>query len=79
MLEPIPGAAIGLIAVTLVSVFCEWVFFSPEQLAKPGFNVASASLGWALSGFSNGTVWLIFGACCSWPCRCSPMCSIHPK
>ncbi|TCK32437.1 L-tartrate/succinate antiporter [Paraburkholderia sp. BL8N3] len=62
MLEPIPGAAIGLIAVTLVSVFCEWVFFSPEQLAKPGFNVANASLSWALSGFSNGTVWLIFGA-----------------
>jgi L-tartrate/succinate antiporter len=62
MLEPIPGAAIGLIAVTVVAVFCEWVFFSPEQLAKPGFNVANASLGWALSGFSNGTVWLIFGA-----------------
>lgn len=62
MLEPIPGAAIGLIAVTVVSVFCEWVFFSPEQLAKPGFNVANASLNWALSGFSNGTVWLIFGA-----------------
>jgi L-tartrate/succinate antiporter len=38
------------------------VFFSPEQLAKPGFNVANASLSWALSGFSNGTVWLIFGA-----------------
>ena len=62
MLEPIPGAAIGLIAVTIVAVFSEWVFFSPGQLAKPGFNVANASLGWALSGFSNGTVWLIFGA-----------------
>ncbi|MCC8404071.1 anion permease [Paraburkholderia sp. MMS20-SJTN17] len=62
MLEPIPGAAIGLIAVTIVAVFSEWVFFSPEQLAKPGFNVASASVSWALSGFSNGTVWLIFGA-----------------
>lgn len=62
MLEPIPGAAIGLIAVTLVAVFSEWVFFSPAQLAKPGFNVANAGLSWALSGFSNGTVWLIFGA-----------------
>ena len=40
----------------------EYVFFSPEQLAKPGFNPASASLSWALSGFSNTTVWLIFGA-----------------
>ncbi|WP_233886867.1 anion permease [Paraburkholderia flagellata] len=62
MLEPIPGAAIGLIAVTVVAVFSEWVFFSPEQLAKPGFNVANASLAWALAGFANGTVWLIFGA-----------------
>jgi len=38
------------------------VFFSPEQLAKAGFNPASAALSWALSGFSNSTVWLIFGA-----------------
>lgn len=62
MLEPIPGAAIGLIAVTLVTVFCELVFYSPEQLAKPGFNPANAALAWALSGFANSTVWLIFGA-----------------
>ncbi|GLC94905.1 ABC transporter permease [Cupriavidus sp. TA19] len=62
MLEPIPGAAIGLIAVTVVTVFCEWVFYSPEQLAKPGFNPANAALAWALSGFANSTVWLIFGA-----------------
>jgi L-tartrate/succinate antiporter len=62
MLEPIPGAAIGLIAVTLVTVLAQWVFFSPEQLAKAGFNPASAALSWALSGFSNNTVWLIFGA-----------------
>ncbi|QEZ46581.1 anion permease [Cupriavidus oxalaticus] len=62
MLEPLPGAAIGLIAVTLVTVLCEWVFYSPEQLAKPGFNPANAALGWALSGFANSTVWLIFGA-----------------
>ncbi|MEM5277603.1 anion permease [Cupriavidus taiwanensis] len=62
MLEPLPGAAIGLIAVTLVTVLCEWVFYSPEQLAKPGFNPANAALAWALSGFGNSTVWLIFGA-----------------
>jgi L-tartrate/succinate antiporter len=62
MLEPIPGAAIGLIAVTLVTVLAEWVFYSPAQLAKPGFKAANAALSWALSGFSNGTVWLIFGA-----------------
>ena len=62
MLEPIPGAAIGLIAVTLVTVLSEWVFFSPTELARPGFKAANASLAWALSGFANGTVWLIFGA-----------------
>src|SRR5215203_5331648 len=62
MFEPLPGGAIGLIAVTLVTVLSEYVFYSPEQLAKPGFNAARAALSWALSGFSNSTVWLIFGA-----------------
>jgi L-tartrate/succinate antiporter len=38
------------------------VFYSPKQLSKLGFNVANASLSWALFGFSNGTVWPIFGA-----------------
>ena len=62
MFEPLPGGAIGLIGVALVTVLSPWVFFSPEQLAKPGFNDARAALSWALSGFSNTTVWLIFGA-----------------
>jgi di/tricarboxylate transporter len=62
MFEPLPGGAIGVIGVTLVTVLSEYVFFSPEQLAKAGFNAARASLSWALSGFSNTTVWLIFGA-----------------
>jgi L-tartrate/succinate antiporter len=62
MFEPLPGGAIGLIAVALVTVLSEYVFYSPEQLAKPGFNPARAALSWALSGFSNSTVWLIFGA-----------------
>ena len=62
MLEPIPGAAIGLIAVTVVTALAKWVFYSPEQLARPGFNAANAALAWALSGFANSTVWLIFGA-----------------
>ncbi|HEU4340680.1 MAG TPA: anion permease [Candidatus Binatia bacterium] len=62
MFEPLPGGAIGLIGVALVTVLSEYVFFSPEQLAKTGFNPARASLSWALSGFSNSTVWLIFGA-----------------
>jgi L-tartrate/succinate antiporter len=62
MFEPLPGGAVGLIGVTLVTVLSEYVFFSPEQLAKAGFNPARAALSWALSGFSNTTVWLIFGA-----------------
>ena len=38
MFEPLPGGAIGLIGVTLVARLSEYVFYSPEQLAKPGFN-----------------------------------------
>ena len=53
MLEPLPGGAIGLIGVTFVARLSEYVFYSPEQLAKPGFNPDNASLSWALSGFSN--------------------------
>jgi L-tartrate/succinate antiporter len=62
MFEPLPGGAIGLIGVTLVTVFSQYVFFSPEQLAKAGFSPARAAMSWALSGASNSTVWLIFGA-----------------
>lgn len=62
MLEPLPGAAIGLIGVSVVTVLSPWVYFSAEQLAKPGFKPANASLSWALSGFSNTVVWLIFAA-----------------
>ena len=62
MFEPLPGGAIGLIGVALVTVLSPWVFFSPEQLAKAGFNAPRGALSWALSGFSNTTVWLIFGA-----------------
>ena len=62
MFEPLPGGAIGLIGVALVAVLSEYVFFSPDQLAKAGFNAPRAALSWALSGFANTTVWLIFGA-----------------
>jgi L-tartrate/succinate antiporter len=60
--EPLPGGAIGLIGVTVVAVLSPHVYFSPAQLAEPGFSAARSSLAWALSGFSNATVWLIFGA-----------------
>ncbi len=50
ILEPIPPAAVGFVGVFIVAVL---------GLAgpKPG-----DSIRWALSGFSNTTVWLIFGA-----------------
>jgi L-tartrate/succinate antiporter len=62
VVEPLPLAAVGIIAVTLVTVLSRWVLFSPQELARPGFSSANSSLSWALSGFSNPSVWLIFGA-----------------
>ncbi|MDH5287570.1 MAG: anion permease [Betaproteobacteria bacterium] len=62
MLEPLPGGAVGLIGVAAVAVLAPYVLFAPAELARPGFKPANAALAWALSGFSNGTVWLIFGA-----------------
>ena len=62
VLEPLPGGAIGLIGVTVATLLAKYVLYSPAELAKPGFNPANAALAWALSGFSNSIVWLIFGA-----------------
>src|ERR1044071_3949385 len=62
MFEPLPGGAIGLIGIAIVTVLAPWVLYSPADLAKAGFNPTNAALTWALSGFSNSTVWLIFGA-----------------
>ncbi len=62
MVEPLPGGAIGLIGVTLAAILSPWVLFAPADLDKPGFKATGAALSWALSGFSNSTVWLIFGA-----------------
>jgi L-tartrate/succinate antiporter len=62
VLEPLPGAAIALIGITVVTILAPFVLFSPQQLLQPGFRMPSAALTWALSGYSNPTVWLIFGA-----------------
>src|SRR6516162_9778836 len=62
MLGPLPGGAIGLAGVTLATLLAPWVLYGPAELAKPGFNPSTAAINWALSGFSNATVWLIFGA-----------------
>ena len=56
--EPLPGAVIGLTGVVVIALCSQWLLFSPEQLAAPGFKMAGASFKWAVSGFGNSTVWL---------------------
>lgn len=58
--EPFPPASIGLIAITIAGVF--GLVFTPAQRADPSFKFPAEALKWALSGFINSTVWLIFGA-----------------
>lgn len=62
ILEPLPGAVVGLIAVVVIGVLYKWTLFSPEQLAMPDFKAPNEAFKWVVSGFTNGTVWLIFGA-----------------
>ncbi|MBP2170242.1 L-tartrate/succinate antiporter [Erwinia toletana] len=62
IIEPLPGAVIGLTAVVIIALGGQWLLFSPEQMAAPNFKLASQSFKWAVSGFGNSTVWLIFGA-----------------
>src|SRR5438093_7010978 len=60
--EPLPGAAVGLIGVAVVTALAPTVLYGPAELAKAGVNPADAAMTWALAGFSNATVWLIFAA-----------------
>jgi L-tartrate/succinate antiporter len=58
--EPIPAAGVGLIGVTVIAV--SGLAFTPAQLANPAFKPPAEAIKWALAGFANSTVWLIFGA-----------------
>lgn len=60
VLEPIPAAAVGLLGVAVAALLR--LPFRPEQLAKAGFDAPVEAIRWALAGFSNSTVWLIFAA-----------------
>jgi len=60
ILEPIPSAAIGVIGVTLAATLR--LVYTPAHIGDPTFNLTRESIKWALSGFGNTTVWLIFGA-----------------
>ena len=62
VLEPVPNAAAGLFGVSVTVALSRWVLFSPEELARPGFDSRSRALEWALSGFQNPAVWLAFSA-----------------
>ena len=62
ILEPVPPAATGVIAITLGSLLAPWTLFGPAELAKPGFKIASETVKWAFSGFASNTVWLVGGA-----------------
>src|SRR6185437_16141168 len=50
VLEPLPPSAVGLIGVSTAVVLGD---VAPEP---------DVAIKWGLSGFSDGTVWLIFGA-----------------
>jgi L-tartrate/succinate antiporter len=56
VVEPIPAAAAGLIGVTLAAALN---LVPAQQGVAP---IPADAVRWALSGFSNGTVWLIFVA-----------------
>ncbi|MEN9634423.1 MAG: Tartrate transporter [Verrucomicrobiota bacterium] len=58
--EPIPLGATGIVSVVIIAVN-GWGF-SPKQLADPTFRPPAEAVKWALAGFSNPTIWLIFGA-----------------
>ena len=62
IVETLPGSAIGLIGVTVVTALAPWTLFGPAELSTPGFNAPARAIEWALSGFSNSTVWLAFSA-----------------
>ena len=62
MTEPLPGAAVGLLGLVVVTALAPVVLYGPADIAKPGFSPADAALTWALAGFANTTVWLIFAA-----------------
>ena len=63
ILEPIPPAFIGIIAVTVSMLFK----VGPAPIVDKATGVAKAitdaqAISWGLSGFSNAIVWLIFAA-----------------
>ena len=38
ILEPVPGAVVAMIGISIIAVLSPWLLFSPEQLAQDGFK-----------------------------------------
>ena len=53
---------VAMVGISIIAILSPWLLFSPEQLAQPGFKFTAKSLSWAVSGFSNSVIWLIFAA-----------------
>lgn len=53
ILEPVPGAVVAMIGISIIAVLSPWLLFSPEQLAQDGFKFTAKSLSWAVSGFQT--------------------------
>lgn len=60
--ESLPSPAIGLIGVATIAALAPWTLFGPTALSASGFRAPERAIEWALSGFSNSTVWLAFSA-----------------
>src|SRR5512144_3195535 len=58
--EPIAGAGVGMIGVTVIAA--TGLAFTPAQQLDANFKLPAEAIKWALGGFANSTVWLIFGA-----------------
>jgi L-tartrate/succinate antiporter len=58
--EPLPPSAVGFIGVTVAAV--AGLPFSDAHRSAPGFRLPAEAVRWALGGFANSTVWLIFAA-----------------
>lgn len=59
IVEPVPSALVGLIGVVLAVVL---KLGPPNSAATDAVISHGAAINWGLSGFSNGTIWLIFAA-----------------
>lgn len=58
--EPMAPTAVAFIGVTVAAA--AGLPFTVAERASPDFRLPSEAARWALAGFSNGTVWLIFAA-----------------